>query len=847
MKYLDFDLSIEPSGDGFTARVLGSPSGEATADFSTPFSDLEIENFLLRVGRTRGTVRRIESPEMASAKLFGGRLFNSVFAGDVRGCLRSSIDEASRQGVGLRVRLHLGKAPALADLPWEFLYNASMNRFLGLSVETPVVRFLELPERIRPLAVTPPLRVLMMISSPTDYPQLDVTRESAKMAEALADLEQRGLVTVERQEVATLAELQRRLRQGQYHIFHFIGHGGFDDQAQDGVLILEDAEERGRRVSAQFLGTLLHDHRPLRLAVLNACEGARASRSDPFAGTAQSLVQQGIPAVIAMQFEVTDEAAICFTREFYSAVAGGYPVDAALAEARKAIFAEVSEIEWGTPVLYMRAPDGLIFELQQVSDAERRQLQIASLVTAARSALGSGDAAAAAEKLNQVLALDASHAEASSLLRDVARRKDVAELYDAARAKFAAGQFADAIDALRRLQSLERGYRDAEALLAAAEKAAAEQADLDSRARRLETLRRDANAAASHEAWDEAIDRWQQVLAIAPDDQPSRAQITEARHQQELSRIYERGRSHFELRHWREALAEFHQIQRTHSAYKDVGSLVAQIEGELREQERPAPGPQPSPHSAPQPAVPHVSPPRVASPPQAQKKVILVPPSKKPGGARSFLIGGLAGAAVVVGGILLLVVLAVVAYYQDYDPSRESKLAALQETDATAAPAPAAPLTKQATNPNELIGAPPATANELRQAVLNADTLEIQAYGAVNAQILQGAYTGKAFAHHLEQITGLAAQGLVAEAWMASPPNFGSIAVSRDGQHAVVQVTERWAMNFHPILAPLQCAFHFHERDIPQTAYLQRAGQGWMIYDLVQPDDTPQQVPCHPR
>src|SRR5678816_4036238 len=192
MKYLDFDLVIEPLGDGFSARVFNSPGGQASADFAAPFSDLEIENFLLRVGRTRHAVRRIESPEMASAKLFGGRLFDKVFAGDVRGCLRSSLDEANRQGVGLRVRLHLGKAPTLADLPWEFLYNASMNRFLGLSVETPVVRYLELPERIRPVAVKPPLRVLMMISSPTDYAQLDVVREFAKMNEALSDLEQRG-------------------------------------------------------------------------------------------------------------------------------------------------------------------------------------------------------------------------------------------------------------------------------------------------------------------------------------------------------------------------------------------------------------------------------------------------------------------------------------------------------------------------------------------------------------------------------------------------------------------------------------------------------------------------------
>ena len=294
MKYLDFDLAIEPSGNGYTARVFNSPSGQAAAEFTTPFSDLEVENFLLRVGRTRHVVRRVESPEMASAKAFGAQLFNGVFTGEVRGCLRSSVDEASRQSAGLRVRLHLGKAPALADLPWEFLYNASMNRFLSLSIETPLVRYLDLQERIRPLAVKPPLRVLMMISSPTDYPSLDVSRESAKMTEALASLENRGLVIVERQEEATLSELQRRLRQGQYHIFHFIGHGGFDSQADDGILVLEDAEGRGRRVSAQFLGTLLHDHRPLRLAVLNACEGARSSRLDPFAGTAQSLVQQGI-------------------------------------------------------------------------------------------------------------------------------------------------------------------------------------------------------------------------------------------------------------------------------------------------------------------------------------------------------------------------------------------------------------------------------------------------------------------------------------------------------------------------------------------------------------------------
>ena len=65
-------------------------------------------------------------------------------------------------------------------------------------------------------------------------------------------------------------------------------------------------------------------------------------------------MQQGIPAVVAMQFEISDEAAIVIAHEFYTALAAGYPVDAALAEARKAAFTGGSSAEWGIPVLYLR-------------------------------------------------------------------------------------------------------------------------------------------------------------------------------------------------------------------------------------------------------------------------------------------------------------------------------------------------------------------------------------------------------------------------------------------------------------------------------------------------------------
>jgi hypothetical protein len=97
--------------------------------------------------------------------------------------------------------------------------------------------------------------------------------------------------------------------------------------------------------------------------VLNACEGARASGSDPFAGVAQSLVARGIPAVVAMQFEITDRAAIVFAHEFYTAITDGLAIEGAVGEARRAIFGAKSDVEWGTAVLYMRAEDGRLFDL----------------------------------------------------------------------------------------------------------------------------------------------------------------------------------------------------------------------------------------------------------------------------------------------------------------------------------------------------------------------------------------------------------------------------------------------------------------------------------------------------
>jgi hypothetical protein len=365
-EYIDFRLKIGPRIDDncYVVMAASDISGEASGKFCPPFSETELENFVLKVGLTRHRRRGIGSPEWETARAFGQRLFEAVFTPDVRACFASSRTNVQREDNVLRIRLTLDGAE-LFNYPWEFMYDSSLGRFLTLYEETPLVRYIELPMPVRPLAVKPPLRLLVMISNPNDYPRLDVERERSNLTKALSDLKAQGLVTVDWLDEANLELLSNQLLKQNYHIFHFIGHGGFDQRVQDGLLILKSASGYGEPVSGERLAVLLGNHRTLRLVVLNACEGARTSPVDPFAGAALTLVRAGnLPVVVAMQFEITDTAAIAFARGFYSALAAGRSVDAAVIQARLAIFAKGNDVEWGTPVLYMRSTDSTLFSIQ---------------------------------------------------------------------------------------------------------------------------------------------------------------------------------------------------------------------------------------------------------------------------------------------------------------------------------------------------------------------------------------------------------------------------------------------------------------------------------------------------
>ena len=356
--YLNFDLWIDRAGDGYRAKAWSAAGFDATVSFALPPSLAGGEP--LRFGAAAPRRGGVEAGPLADPRAVGEELFHAVFQGELlqafQGCL-----ERSKEWDGVRLRLRLDDVPALAALPWEYLYDPQGRVFLALSSRTPVVRYLELPQPLPALEVEPPLAVLAVISKPAGWELAQADEEWRRLEEALAPLVASGRIGVERLPHATPDALARRLRNGApVHVLHFIGHGDFSQLRGGGVLVFEDEEGKALRFLGQSLANLLQDHPSLRLAVLSACNGASASREDAFAGTAQSLVQHGVPAVVAMQSEVTDETACRFAGQFYRGLADGLPIDACVGVARQALAAEENP-EWGTPALYLRAADGRLF------------------------------------------------------------------------------------------------------------------------------------------------------------------------------------------------------------------------------------------------------------------------------------------------------------------------------------------------------------------------------------------------------------------------------------------------------------------------------------------------------
>ena len=79
------------------------------------------------------------------------------------------------------LRLH---PPELAVLPWELLFSDHYGGYLCRRSQ--MVRYVDAPEPVRRLTVTPPLRVLGMTALPSDLAALDADTERRRLEQLLA-------------------------------------------------------------------------------------------------------------------------------------------------------------------------------------------------------------------------------------------------------------------------------------------------------------------------------------------------------------------------------------------------------------------------------------------------------------------------------------------------------------------------------------------------------------------------------------------------------------------------------------------------------------------------------------
>ncbi len=503
-EYLDFEINIDRAQDGGFIVRASAGGRRAEVRFADPFT--ADKRTILRQTLTTAALRssaRMRSAATAEVKTmqdFGRSLFDQVIREQVRETYYQVLGQATQQEKGLRLRLALD--PSLGDLPWEFLATPQ-NEFLGLDPHTPIVRYIEQPNPVAPLRGELPLNLLVVIASPKDQVPLNTAAEKARIAGALQSLEAQNFVRVSYLEGRdTWPRLIDTLRPDDTHILHFIGHGAFDESHSEGVLLMEDASGETKMVGSDLLRILVRGKRRLRLVVLNSCLGTAASQGEPFSSVGAGLVRAGVPAVIAMQFEVSDAAARIIAETFYESLALNFPVDYAMTEARREIaLLDRDSLEWATPVLFMQVPDGQLFDFTQAageakptpravppppaeevatpSPAPKQpapkpagldlNAKAAERYRAGEEAALRGDWAAAVTGYKGALILVPNYQDAAQKLAYSELQQKLTLFYQQAKQQVEAGEYGRAQGTLAQIRSLDPGWADTDELQTLAE------------------------------------------------------------------------------------------------------------------------------------------------------------------------------------------------------------------------------------------------------------------------------------------------------------------------------------------------------------------------------------------
>ena len=227
-----------------------------------------------------------------------------------------------------------------------------------------------------------PLRILLIVSRPTDSGFIDPRTSLRPVMDALDELP--GLAQLDFCEPATFARLEEmvsaaRAEKRPFHIVHFDGHGTYLPKTGVGALAFEKENGESELIAGTRMGDLL-SRLEVPLVILEACRSADLSERPVFGSVAPALLQSGVGSVVAFSHAVHVEAAKLFVERFYRQLAAGRSIGGALEEGRARIHANrarwlahgpdadtIDLQDWFIPQLYQVGANPMLLPTDQYS------------------------------------------------------------------------------------------------------------------------------------------------------------------------------------------------------------------------------------------------------------------------------------------------------------------------------------------------------------------------------------------------------------------------------------------------------------------------------------------------
>ncbi|NTV99731.1 MAG: CHAT domain-containing protein [Oscillochloris sp.] len=357
---------------GFADLELGlsrRPDGRYTAElrFITPNDDTD--NRLIRDDAPI-EINQTELIEHAvNPSKYGGYLFGQLFKDQkLHQTFESARAVANSLSVPLRLRLAISpNAPELHGFRWETLRDEANSRSLFTDEQLLFSRYLSSSDW-RPIKLRPKgdLRALVAIANPMGLERwgmaaVDVAGEQARALTGLSSMPTTVLAT---KGSANLDNILNQMRDG-IDIFYLVCHGSLKNGRP--ILYLEDEKNQLKEIAGEdFVERVRELSQRPRLIVLASCQSAGTSTGeDVLLALGPRLAEAGIPAVLAMQGQISMETNAAFMPAFFSELNRDGQIDRAMAVARGKVRSRADS--W-MPVLIMRLKSGRIWYVPGSSD-----------------------------------------------------------------------------------------------------------------------------------------------------------------------------------------------------------------------------------------------------------------------------------------------------------------------------------------------------------------------------------------------------------------------------------------------------------------------------------------------